>query len=337
MAEITTERAYLANLTDDDHSSHSADRLRAARAIMNQTVPVLLLVLGTSGNTMTLVLFCKRKLSVFNFFFIVLAVSDTCVLYTGLLPRFIDKVADFHTKNTNIVFCKLGLIGYNVCGLLSAWTVVAMTSQRAASVIWPHRVNLVCTTRKAAICVICVTGISLVMVSHVVYYSEIVHQNGTDKCTIIETPFEYRTFVFKVLPWISTMLYALLPSALLVVSNSVLVWKVSRSVRKARGTMATGQAGQVDSRAKKASSMTLTLIAVSVTFFLLTMPLAVYSIVVNYTAQDPNMGEAAREVYRLVYDIVFLMWYANSAVNFYLYCLTGTQFRQQMRELFCVK
>ena len=302
MAENTTERVDLANLTDDDHSSHSADKLRAAGAIMNHTVPVLLLVLGTFGNAMTLVLFCRRKLSAFNLFFIVLAVSDTCVLYTGLLPWLLNTVADFYIWNTNTVFCKLRHV-HIICGLLSAWTVVAMTSQRAASVIWPHRVNLVCTTRKAAVYVICVTGISFAIFSHHFYYLDIVNLNGKDTCLFQETTAEYKFFILKVFPWVNNMLLALLPSALLVVSNSVLVWKVSRSVRKARGTMATGQAGQVDSRAKKASSMTLTLIAVSVTFFLLTMPATVYFIVFPYIASGPDMSEAAWEVYRLVNDV----------------------------------
>ena len=286
MAENTTERVDLANFTDEEHSSHFADKLQGARTIMNQTVPVLLLVLGTFGNTMTLVLFCKRKLSAFNLFFIVLAVSDICVLYTDLLPNFIDSLAAFQIWNTNTVFCKLSFIVDILCGFLSAWTLVAMTSQRAASVIWPHRVNLVCTTRKAAIYVVCVTGLSFAFVSHCFYGFDIVNQNGTNRCVMVEAPAEYRFFVLKVWPWIGNMLYALLPSALLVISNSVLVWKVSRSIRKARGTMGTGQAGQADSRAKKASSMTLTVIAVSVTFFLLTMPLTVYFIVFPYTTQD---------------------------------------------------
>ena len=98
---------------------------------------------------------------------------------------------------------------------------------------------------------------------------------------------------------------------MLVVSNSVLVWKVSRSVLKARGTIATRQAGQVDSWAKKASSMTLTVIAVSVTFFLLTMPITVYLIVIPYAAQDPDMSKTASEVNWPVSEVAWFMWCTN--------------------------
>ena len=32
---------------------------------------------------------------------------------------------------------------------LSAWLLVALTAQRAASVVWPHRVNVICTRHKS--------------------------------------------------------------------------------------------------------------------------------------------------------------------------------------------
>ena len=167
MANSTAESVDTTKVTDDNaDSSHSADKLRAARTIINRTVPVLLLVLGTFGNTMPLVLFCKRKLSAFNIFFIVLAVSDMCVLYTGPLLTFIHSVADFKIKGKSIVVCKLPNVIVDISAVLSAWTVVAMTSQRAASVIWPHRVKQVCTTRNASIYVTCLSVFSFVFLSH---------------------------------------------------------------------------------------------------------------------------------------------------------------------------
>ena len=336
MADNTTKTVDIASLMEDGYSQ-SSDKLRAARAIMNQTVPVLLLILGTFGNTMNLVLFCKRNLSAFNLFFIVLSVSDTCVLYTWLLPKWINSVMDSKIEEKSVVTCKLFDVFGTIFGLLSAWMVVAITSQRAVSVIWPHRVSLLCTTKKAVIYLICLIGFSFMIASSNLYDKDIVKHNGTYTCNVLYTSPEYEFFRTKIYPWLNSIGFALLPSALLVVSNSVLVWKVSRSVRTARATMATGQAGQVDSRAKKASSMTVTLIAVSLTFFLLTMPLSLYYIVFPYTTQKPDMGDTALAVNELVFDTLWHIWYANCTVNFYLYCLTGTRFRQQLRELFCVK
>ena len=41
---------------------------------------------------------------------------------------------------------------------------------------------------------------------------------------------------------------------------------------------------------------------------------------------------------KLIYWLLTLMWYSNRAVNFYLYCLTGTKFRADARKMFtCFK
>ncbi|XP_025104590.1 uncharacterized protein LOC112570386 [Pomacea canaliculata] len=65
---------------------------------------------------------------------------------------------------------------------------------------------------------------------------------------------------------------------------------------------------------------------VSLVFLLLSLPLCIYLIVEYYI----NTGEAV-----LVYAVCDLSWYANSAINFYLYCLTGSRFKNELKSLFC--
>ena len=69
-----------------------------------------------------------------------------------------------------------------------------------------------------------------------------------------------------------------LPFACLLVTNTVLVRKVGQSLREARDSLAEGRSDPFASRDKKMSSMTVTLIATSVAFLLLTAPVIVYMI-----------------------------------------------------------
>ena len=68
-----------------------------------------------------------------------------------------------------------------------------------------------------------------------------------------------------------------LPFACLLVTNTVLVRKVGQSLREARDSLAEGRSDPFVSRDKKLSSMTITLIATSVAFLVLTSPVVVYT------------------------------------------------------------
>lgn len=164
----------------------------------------------------------------------------------------------------------------------------------------------------------------------------ITYINGTaSHCTADFELDSYYVFIIKIWPFIDTLVFSLVPFAILIVSNVVLILKVSDSVRKARVTFACGQSDQLNSRTKKVSSMTVTLIAVSVTFFLLSAPLSFYFIIAPYTPGYSELSQLYREIRSFSFIFVNLLWYSNSAVNFYLYCLTGSKFRKEAKELFC--
>ncbi|XP_070174196.1 G-protein coupled receptor daf-37-like [Littorina saxatilis] len=306
---------------------------------MLQTVPVFILVLGTFGNIMIILLFSRsRSFSSLNLFFEALAISDLCLLYSGLFPLWIEHTFGFVLANTHKVACKLIRLFYYTVGILSAWIVVAMTTQRAASVVWPHKVNVMCTIRNARYYVIAMTAFFLMVNSHFLYgVTHVTDINGTFMwCGTGVGAEEYRFFLYKIWPWVDTFLFSLFPVIILIVSNSVIVWKVTDSVRKARVTLASGQSDQLSSRTKKVSSMTLTLIAVSLAFFLLTAPLCAHFIILPYLTPYSERDHLGQEIIMFAYQLMNLLWYTNSAINFYLYCLTGTNFRNDACIMLCL-
>ena len=141
----------------------------------------------------------------------------------------------------------------------------------------------------------------------------------------------YAVYVF---PWIDLVVSSFLPSSLLLVGNVLLATTVTRSARLARRLTAapTGSDRRSDVREKAASSLTVTLMSVSVTYICLTLPMCIFFVLQPYVA----WGDARRNAWtELAWAVVNLMWYCNSTVNFYLYCLTGTRFRAQCKRLLC--
>ena len=141
----------------------------------------------------------------------------------------------------------------------------------------------------------------------------------------------YAVFVF---PWIDLVVSSFLPSSLLLVGNVLLAITVSRSARLARRLTAapTGSDRRSDVREKAASSLTVTLMSVSVTYICLSLPVSIFIIVQHYLSRA---GARYNAWMHLAWAVVNLMWYCNSTVNFYLYCLTGTRFRAQCKRLLC--
>jgi hypothetical protein len=114
-------------------------------------------------------------------------------------------------------------------------------------------------------------------------------------------------------------MFALIPFCVLVVSNSQLIWKIRQSARRARSMTGAGQ--QSSARQSKTSSLTVTVVMTSVAFIVLMLPLPMCNFVIPLTSESMTNG-----------SVLYLMYYSNTAVNFYLYCMTGTKFRRTARE-----
>ena len=91
----------------------------------------------------------------------------------------------------------------------------------------------------------------------------------------------------------------------------------------------------VTQRRKKTSSMTITLVALSVIFFLTTSPICVYNVIEHYVEDGVADDPRGTGRLRLAWAVVNILMYTNSALNFYLYCLSGARFRQELRRCLC--
>ncbi|XP_025104655.1 probable G-protein coupled receptor 139 [Pomacea canaliculata] len=285
---------------------------------------------GTFGNVMIIVIMRRMRQgqssNSMSLYFTALAVSDLLILYTGLPQVWMFRTFGFQLYRLHVSICKLIPFFTYSCGTGSTWLIVAMTMQRLMSVVWPHHKSFSCTERKVGLVIAMIATIQIGFnVSKIISYELI---NGV--CDIVNEELWYYDQV--IYPWIDVVITTLIPFAVLVIGNSVLLWTVIQSVKVAR-VMTSGRGDQVNTRRKKASTLTVTLITVSMVFLLLTMPMNTYFLIVNDISNEETIIQWASRSF--AFAILDLAWFSHSAINFYIYCLTGSKFRNELKSLFC--
>ena len=292
-------------------------------------------LLGVFGNVMTIIIVRRFRAasssSAMDPYFMVLAVTDLCVVITGILPSWIHSATGFYVVSTHDVVCKSLTFLLNVGVASSAWILVAMTIQRAVSVAWPHRVSVLCTRRRSWWTILTIVVFFFLAYSHMLYGVGIVPSAGY---ACIMTSQSYALFMLNVWVNIDMFLFSLLPFACLFLSNSVLILKLRRSVKDAGDQLTTTDTQQA-SREKNANSVTLTAIVVSVVFIVLTSPQAIYN-TFSFKNTNTETGDVDDLALRFFLQKTFnMIGYFNYSVNFYLYCLTGEKFRKEFRKIMC--
>lgn len=292
--------------------------------------PPLIITFGSFGNIMIIIILCRQGVNVTNVFLTALAIVDISFLYCGLFTFWLAAVFNIRFFNMHVLPCKCYEFLASSLSSISSWLVVLMTIQRAVSVIWPHLVNAVYTERKTIMLVLGSMAIILALHSHFIYGYDLVYRSNRtyQECSFKDAV--YYRFLWKIWSWVDLAAFTVAPFCCIVLSNGVLVWKLKMSVRNAKTTNV--QASHSVSRSKSTSSITRTIVAVSLTYIVLVSPVSICTIILSYLMTDDL---EFRAIFQLGTYVAGILWYSHNAVNFYIYCLTGTKFRSEFKVLFC--
>ncbi|XP_076454492.1 uncharacterized protein LOC143289413 [Babylonia areolata] len=295
--------------------------------------PPFILLLGIFGNVMTIVIMRRLKSddSVVNIYFTAMAMTDTVVLCLNTLDQWIQYTFDLEMNGSHSVACKISTWFYTGAGTISCWYLVSMTVHRAMSVVWPHRVSVMCTRRTVILVLTGITVFFAALYSHYAIGFERVYlaSHSGFRCTVKHDSDEYIYFLEHYFAYIELLVYCILPFVALVVSNGVLVWKLAASVKVAGTHLTQGDPDQALAHRKAANSVTLTVVTVSVAFMVLTLPASVSFILHYFAVSHERVSGYELAQAAFVERFTFLLIYLNHAVNFYLYCLTGRRFREE--------
>lgn len=297
-------------------------------------IPPILLILGTFGNILSFIILTRqamRKYSTF-LYLAILSISDTFVIYTGLLRLWMKELINYDITTYSDWICKLTNVLLYTVSDYSVWLLVAVTVERYVAVCHPLKAHSICRKRRATYVIISLLLILLVLNLHFLWTVEVSADSQCDNAP------NYVTLIEQIWPWVDAWVYSLLPSLALLIFNILIV----RSVIKARKlqTDMTSYKYYADNRrpggvAEGSTRMTFMLLSISFAFLICTFPMNVTIIANHFYKHNTNME--VRYKFQLIRSVTELLMYMNHCMNFYLYCATGLKFRQQLFKLFRIK
>ncbi|KAL8611199.1 hypothetical protein ACOMHN_013630 [Nucella lapillus] len=289
--------------------------------------PPCLLVLGTFGNVATIFVMrrIKNNHSSQHIILMALAVSDLCLLYVSVLRQWLYFLFHVDVYDLHTAVCKLSWWLIYVTSTSSSWLLTSVTIQRTMAVTLPHKMKVFCSTRRTWTVIAFIVSLACLLHSHFVLGMEM----SEDKCTFGSE--QYEDFIKQIWAWVDLTVFTLLPSVCLLVCDTILsltLFKATSTISATIHTITNANTEHINNtRRKTASRTTIMILALSCTFLVLTMPVCVYLIwdYYGYASATQNTRLWTRQ--GLASAVTMLLWYTNSAVNFLLYCFTGTRFR----------
>ena len=310
--------------------SNDKERYHAAADILLLVAPPLILVIGTIGNILILVVLSRRSLrtSCCSVFLRVLAVADTIVLYSGLWPYIMRHILDDQTLLSSDAYCKGRAFTFYLASHFAVWILVAVAIERLIGVCSPMKLHTMCSPTIVGSTVV-VMLITLTMLDTLLLFM-VKSERRVDPddnhvdyyCDSTQEPFFH--FARAVWPWIDFAVYSAVPFVIMFVSNLCIIYKLCQSAAQRRISCV---GPPIDT-----SGLTAMLVTVCVTFLILTAPLTTYIIVESRFTIVPGTDFEAKMLF--AHSVTRMLAFINHAVNFFLYCLCAAEFRRNLRELF---
>ena len=283
-------------------------------------VPILLFV-GTLGNIMSFVVFSRTALrkSATAFYFRVLAVADTLALNVGLWPNWMRDAFDIHIYPITDVSCRIQTYLRYMLPDCAVWVLVVLTVERMVGVQWPHHVHRIFTRRRSRISVlVMVLVIGIINIPTIFIATKRHGDTSIHPCMVA-----HMVLAYKIWPWIDLTVYSLMPFAIMITSIIVMLKTI-----KQRRRMLCRQGSINSTRGHTTHTMTATLLTVVFVFLLLTAPFVIYATILKELHGKIDID------FFLYYYIASYLRYVNNSVNFFLYCLSGQNFRTELKCLF---
>lgn len=324
---------------------------------------------GIAGNFLSIIIWtsgerCRTYPSAF--YFIVLALSDSCNLCFSGLVYAIEYLFRFSLYDVNTVFCKLLRPAGFFFSLFSTWLIVCMTIERTVavrkpfnSVRWKSRQRRKHFITILSLFVMCLllelpwtTGLNILPIDTNttcfpdrmidVISTKIDAATDDDKAVTLNEStikletcqFDTESLIYKYETvwrfWIFDFgLIFCIPLIILTYCNLVALITIRH--RNGGDTLNDLRVNR-QRKLSSSSAMTARVVAISVVHCISVGPFSVSVLIPSFVEAVNNRDEA----YIWLYSFFNFIWYLNHAVNFILYSVFGHTFRQDCVTLCCL-
>ncbi|KAH3813405.1 galanin receptor 2a-like [Dreissena polymorpha] len=304
-----------------------------------RVIPPILITIGTIGNTMTMfVLLRQKKMTSTALFLFALALSDTLTLFSAVLNGWMRFTWDLNIQMLSRTACKAHVY-LTYCSVhLSSWFIVAVTLERTACVLIPHKVRLGCSPRNAGLIifaiVLAVLGINIIL--PVIIDLKFVDYIGDHGWGCYPSNKVYFELFYSVYQWIDITLYFGAPFPLLLTGNVIIVVQLARSRSRNRRMRISGQG-------RDTRRLSILMIALCGLFFLTMTPMAVMAVysenrfekIFALKPVDPYTAWNDYQYLLFLRTVVELVGYFNNTFNFVVYVFSGSKLQTELKNALC--
>ena len=325
--------------------------------ILDFYVVPIIYAIGLFGNFLSaLVMFSKESGKVSSYIYMgVLAMVDSMALISHIIKLIIKQtiMAELPMMYQRLV-CRVTISMAGWSSLSSTILILAMKVDRFIATRWPLKAIRWCSTKRARYtCVIAIFAAFCIKLP----YSWLTDVFGVECSTFGSL----QAVDIQLYYWINATMSCYLPFTLLITLNSIIIHSLRRrntyfhkqegsSGQKTQQTTVdssgntamsssmtsikgTADKGETEAAKRSASnkSVTVMLLLVSFAFLLLNAPM--YMAYLVYLIKSYWTSPFAFAEAYFTANMVGTLWKLNHGINFYLYCLSGSKFRNELKDI----
>ena len=294
----------------------------------------ILIPIALVGNTLSFLVMIKpnnRKMST-CIYMAAISINDNFMI---LLVLYNWIGIGMKLYDPNPLECELVVYWVFIAMQNSTYQVIAMTIDKYIAIKWPHKAAIYSTPKRAKVTVIGVTlSIFIYNIPHF-FITKMV--GGVCIGYVAGGMF---TIVYS---WMSFIVNGLVPFTLLIYMNYVIVKKVRISRKmfedhegqgKLKGESQNNAANTKRQQTMKntENQLTIMLLLVTILFLILMIPTYIRYIYTQFIKTDTPAKYAS---FALFFQISQKLYNTNNGINFFLYCISGQKFRNDLKEILC--
>ena len=254
------------------------------------------------------------KTSVFMILLLVLAIADNATLFFHILWKIYNFLP---FSESRCIFCIVRFMLY-FSAAVSSWLIVLISSERYIAVFYPLKAHIYCTRKKTFFAILAVLIMISIFSLPTLLFSNIMKENIIYVCISVVSSSLLETLYIV----LTTMMYSIIPFCIILVLNIQIVKKLVLR-RRFRA-----QHQQQSSPAQ--TKMIMVMFSVCIVFIFTTLPNGVFHLLLFISKyKDSSFIHTDNLAVLMIKEL----WIVNHSVNFLLYCLTGSVFRQTFLHL----
>ena len=195
-------------------------------------------------------------------------------------------ISGFELLHLNSIVCKTTMLIFLISLHMSAWLIVAVTTDRFLAVTYPLKASSYCTVQRARCLSLVLLFISTIYNLHILWTIHLYKKppSGHFSCSHYQSD----TFMEVYYPYIKLTTYSALPFTIVLVLNTSITYKLWKSRKVLSGTVPLTVSGQERNRfTQNQHKITVMLLAVSFMWLGLTAPFMLFSLVKD-TSTKPS-------------------------------------------------